>query len=661
MKKCFSFIICLFIFSCNFDNNNADELQRDIWSLEFSRSENLNEWQSLLDDHESTAERLKILDALSKQKNPVFIPLLSEVFQNSTADTLKMLAVFGIGQTGSPQAEQALLNIDFGQQSLPVRRTIIRALAQCCSETTVNFIRNKVRDEQLRDAVLYTAAICARKRLDTGKIKQQVTDSLSLLNPFHAQAYFMNYAAKFDDLPKLISIAGNAEGITQKYILKGLNQLRNKNKNGFMRFLAGDSLAKAALNKTIMKILSGTDNWRRQLYALYISPAVADSSYIPLFNRFAASKNPHLKTASNRAYAEYAKRDALAFLLQQFDETKSWHLKGIIIKELAEIDFNMAYRYIMQNLDKGDIYFKGAILEALAVPDKRLANQTLHQFVNVDNPYLANTAFNNLEKLGRLKTDEVESMLNSEHYSSVATALFYYQEKNITIPPETLLTLYARYDKAQHLELQRTVIKLINEPDSSALKTMYHNAAHAKIKKILIGRYPQIAAIVPDFSRSPAFTLPPHLQPDSIAIYESYPVVEIVTEKGSIIAELYPDLAPLTCENFLHLAEKHFYDDLYFHRVIADFVIQSGDPSGTGWGGPDFIIPSEDNRQPFVRGSLGIATSGFDTGSSQFFICQSGQPHLDGNYTNFGMVIDGIEVVDHISPGDRIISITIRK
>ena len=80
---------------------------------------------------------------------------------------------------------------------------------------------------------------------------------------------------------------------------------------------------------------------------------------------------------------------------------------------------------------------------------------------------------------------------------------------------------------------------------------------------------------------------------------------------------------------------------------------------GDGWGGPGYLIPSEDNAIPFQRGSVGIATSGYDTGGSQFFICQSAQPHLTGNYTLFGQVIEGMSAVDIIEPGDEIIQITI--
>ena len=117
--------------------------------------------------------------------------------------------------------------------------------------------------------------------------------------------------------------------------------------------------------------------------------------------------------------------------------------------------------------------------------------------------------------------------------------------------------------------------------------------------------------------------------------------------------------ASYTVTNFIKLIEKNFYDRLTFHRVVPDFVSQGGDPYGSGWGGPDYLIPSEDNSLPYMKGSVGIATSGFDTGSSQFFICHSEQPHLNGNYTLFGQVIEGMEVVYFLLPEDKIITIKI--
>ncbi len=131
-------------------------------------------------------------------------------------------------------------------------------------------------------------------------------------------------------------------------------------------------------------------------------------------------------------------------------------------------------------------------------------------------------------------------------------------------------------------------------------------------------------------------------------------VARLETTKGIIRIELFPQDAPMTVWNFVTLAEKGFFDGKSFHRVVPNFVIQGGDPRGDGNGGPGYQIRCEINWRPYKRGSVGMALSGKDTGGSQFFICHSPQPHLDGGYTVFGQVIHGLEVVDSIVRGDLI-------
>lgn len=137
----------------------------------------------------------------------------------------------------------------------------------------------------------------------------------------------------------------------------------------------------------------------------------------------------------------------------------------------------------------------------------------------------------------------------------------------------------------------------------------------------------------------------------------------ISTEKGDMKAELYEKETPVTVENFVNLAGKRFYDGLTFHRVIPDFVIQGGCPRGDGTGGPGYTIPCETSagRQDHDRGVLSMAHRGKDTGGSQFFICMNREntQHLDGVHTCFGRVIEGVDVIDDIRPGDLILSIRI--
>ncbi len=137
----------------------------------------------------------------------------------------------------------------------------------------------------------------------------------------------------------------------------------------------------------------------------------------------------------------------------------------------------------------------------------------------------------------------------------------------------------------------------------------------------------------------------------------SNPIVTITMENGDVMkAELYPDIAPNTVNNFISLVKKGFYDGLIFHRVIEGFMLQGGDPEGTGMGGPGYQIPGEfssngfENNLKHTPGVLSMARSMMpDSAGSQFFIMHKTSPHLDGEYAAFGKVIEGMDVVDRIA------------
>jgi cyclophilin family peptidyl-prolyl cis-trans isomerase len=136
-------------------------------------------------------------------------------------------------------------------------------------------------------------------------------------------------------------------------------------------------------------------------------------------------------------------------------------------------------------------------------------------------------------------------------------------------------------------------------------------------------------------------------------------VLRLRTSKGELVVDLRADLAPLTSAAIAALAARGFYDGLDFHRVVPDFVVQGGDPRGDGEGGPGWVIPDEHSPLPFLRGTMGIATDGPDTGGSQIFFCHSPQPHLDGRYTVTGQLrAESLTVLDSLQIGDEILSAT---
>lgn len=149
--------------------------------------------------------------------------------------------------------------------------------------------------------------------------------------------------------------------------------------------------------------------------------------------------------------------------------------------------------------------------------------------------------------------------------------------------------------------------------------------------------------------------------PMAVATDRTYQV-SIETGKGTIELELYPEYAPKTVNNFVFLAQEGFYDGVSFHRVISNFMIQGGDPTGSGRGGPGYRFEDEFDGNPLrhERGVISMANAGPGTNGSQFFITHGPQPHLDGRHTVFGKVTKGLDVVDSIEQGDSMVSVTVR-
>lgn len=154
------------------------------------------------------------------------------------------------------------------------------------------------------------------------------------------------------------------------------------------------------------------------------------------------------------------------------------------------------------------------------------------------------------------------------------------------------------------------------------------------------------------------YSAPPEMKIDTDRTYS----VEMETERGSIHLELYPEYAPVTVNNFLFLAKEGYYNGVSFHRVISDFMIQGGDPTGTGMGGPGYRFKDEFSGNPLTHetGVISMANAGPGTNGSQFFITHCPQPHLNGKHTVFGKVTQGQSVVDSIRQGDLIYKVKVR-
>ena len=152
-------------------------------------------------------------------------------------------------------------------------------------------------------------------------------------------------------------------------------------------------------------------------------------------------------------------------------------------------------------------------------------------------------------------------------------------------------------------------------------------------------------------------TSPP---PNVIDLSKKYSVTVHTSRGDFVIALVDPSVAPQTVNNFVYLAQNHFYDGLTFHRVVAGFVVQGGDPAGNGTGGPAYKLPDESNPSKWPRGTAGMASSAAGVSGSQFFITLGDAPFLatNGVYNHFGQVTSGMDVIDKIQAGDTMRSLS---
>jgi cyclophilin family peptidyl-prolyl cis-trans isomerase len=218
---------------------------------------------------------------------------------------------------------------------------------------------------------------------------------------------------------------------------------------------------------------------------------------------------------------------------------------------------------------------------------------------------------------------------------------------------EPLLTSFTQFSEASELETMLEIVKTANglTPEKTKQWALtYIDSVQTPTLKSQLAKIGSIPSY--DQGRLPEIPIQTILQNKQHRL-------EIVLNRGRIQIELDIKRAPIATYTLVSLAKQGFYNDLLFHRVLPNFVAQAGDPRGDGWGGASHSIPCEYSREPFTYGTVGIATSGKDTGSSQFFIMQSYAPHLNGKYTNIGKVISGFDHLEKIEAGEKIYSINV--
>ena len=336
--------------------------------------------------------------------------------------------------------------------------------------------------------------------------------------------------------------------------------------------------------------------------------------------------SPVVRSAAMQAFAK-GDEDAFMTVLSGLDPDPHWSVRAQLATALATKDRERALPRLAQMLKDSDARVIPAVLTALAKLNAPDIGKILIQALTNDDFVIRTYAADNI---GELKVDgAVEPLIaafkraqNDAPYSARAAALGALAKYGAQAAGPTLQTALGDKDWAVRVR----AAELLKTLDPSV------ETAHA-IRPAPTGRpvrYDTPALVDP--------TVSPH--------------VFFETDKGTVEIELDVLNAPMTCDNFIALVGKGYFEGLAIHRLVPDFVAQGGDPRGDSEGGPGYTIRDELNEEAYLRGTVGMALDWRDTGGSQFFMTFSPQPQLDARYTVFGHVIAGMDVVDKLAQGD---------
>jgi len=379
------------------------------------------------------------------------------------------------------------------------------------------------------------------------------------------------------------------------------------------------------------------DNGLKRVILLSLGQ-IGDSGSKNVIEKYLRDPSLEVRLAAIAALPEIDKKSPTP-TLEKLKSNRNWQIRAAVARALGKVKSNRSLKQLRLMLEDKDDRVKAGVIEGLGeFPISRNIDIIKAALNGSDDTVVKSTA---AEVLGGSKNDRALEILEQTARRNLTTS-------DIDFARSLISALGNFIDTTETGLLAVGLIKdFLNHPDR-----IVRQDAHSALGQLAPADFdPGVFNV--------DFTIKEY--ENMRALMDLGVIAVVTTNRGVIKIRLEPKTAPRTAFNFVRLAERGFYDSLSFHRVVQDFVIQGGCPRGDGWGGPEYTIREEINPIKFRRGTIGMATSGRDTGGSQFFICLSDQPHLDGRYTAFGNVIEGQEFLDKIEIGDSIISIKIEK
>ena len=599
--------------------------------------------------------------AIGRVKERAGTALLVPVLADSDAD-VRAMAAFAIGLIGDASAEASLTPL-LNDAAPLVRGRAAEALgligakgaAPAIGQVAAEYAKSPAvsamtPDDETRpaaaEAEAFKLALFALVRLNAyDPLAAAVLNGQQAVSSWWPVAYALQRVDDPRAAPVLMTLLATTGKYTRAFAARGLGRAKFKPAGkpllallepaaksplevvaASIRALGQIGAADAAPTLARIAAEPGTDgNLRLEAVAALGELGGADG--LPILQDLMTDEWPTMRAAALRAVAA-ADQENFPSVLAAIPPDTHWRVRLALAETLATLPAPIAGDRLRSMLQDDDKRVVAAVLRGLARMKVEGIGPTLIERLS-DSDYGVRAAA--ASAIGTLKPEGAETALLQTYkkaqsdlpYSGRTAVLEALANYGGTAATDGLKDALADKDWAVRVRAQELLVKL--DPSAAALP------------------------IAP----APGQPIAPY-DDESLIAPGTSPHVFIETLYGTIEFELAVLDAPQTTRNFIELVKKGYFNGLEVHRVVANFVVQDGDPRGDGGGGPGYTIRDELNDRPYLRGTIGMALEWRDTGGSQFFIAHSPQPHLDARYTAFGHVVNGMEIVDRIKPGDVI-------
>jgi cyclophilin family peptidyl-prolyl cis-trans isomerase/HEAT repeat protein len=639
----------------------ADKMER-ILSLEDERTVGNGELDRYLRDGDKGVRRRAAL-AAGRIGDPSVVPALVDLM-NDSEGAIRQMSAFALGLVGDKLAvERLLASLQDGDAT--VRARTAEALGRIGDPRAAPAVAQMVRSAIPANAPLVTVrgddpgnprdpwlelrlGLFALARLKDPKVAQSVLMSAGKPRfDWWAATWTAMRLESVDLKPVLVAAASSSDPLSRAFAARGLGALKD----------VGDLQLLSALSKDAEENVA--------VSALRAIAVVGDARGVQAAATALDASSATVRWEALQTLAALPPDRSLRTRVVPFvGDPKAW-MRGAALRALARMDRD-EFALVLSGLDPDpEPTVRAALASALGDAGGEMAVGILFSILKEDDPRVLPSALTAMRKArGSDAVETLKGYLDHADFAVRATAA---EELAGLKAPGLTPALAASYGKSlgdREIDARMAIVAaLSSQKDDAAtahLRTIAEKDPSRVVRQSAGKALRDLGEPAPD--PGPArVDRPPLDYREAMAPYDPVAGVPLYTPRALIYTalgriEIHLDVVntPLTTRNFIKLARRGFFDGLTFHRVVPGFVVQGGDPRGDGNGGPGYTIRCELGERPFGRGAVGMALAGRDTGGSQFFITVAPAPRLDGEFTLFGEVASGMDVVDRIRPGDVI-------